>query len=195
MSNNETVQKNKSPRRRIIAIAVGTALVVGGAFSVQAFTGSKTYSHLKLAVSEDSGFHKAHWRGHHKVRFAEMTDEEINKKVSRLVKHVAIEIDATAEQTDKITALVTAVAKDMKPVSKQMLEAGQQIHEILLSTEVDRAALEKIRLERIAEADRISKNLVNTVADVAEVLSPEQRKVLDERIKEFRSMRKGWHRG
>ena len=195
MSNNDLDKKSKSPRRRVMAIVVGTALVVGGAYSVQAFTGSKTYSHLKLAVTEDSGFHKAHWRGNHKGRFAEMTEEEINKKVSRLVKHVAIEIDATKEQSDKITALVTAVAMDMKPISEQMREAGQQVHEILLSTDVDRTALEKIRLERVAEADRISKTLVNTVADVAEILSPEQRKVLDKRIKEFRSMRKGWHRG
>ena len=41
----------------------------------------------------------------------------------------------------------------------------------------------------------ISKNLVGALADVAEVLSPEQRKVLDERIKEFRFMGRGWHRG
>ena len=58
-----------------------------------------------------------------------------------------------------------------------------------------REALEKIRGERLAEVDRLSKILTTAIADVAEVLTPKQRRVLEERIREFRSMRGRWHRG
>jgi len=170
-------------------------IAVGGVFGVQAFADSKTYSHMKLFASEKGNWHQASWRGGHRQRLADMSDAEIEAKVERIVKHVAIEIDATEEQQTKITALVTAVARDLKPIRAQMREAGQEMHRLLLSDTIDRAAFERIRAERLAEVDRISKNLVDAAADVAEVLTAEQRKVLDERIKEFRSMRKGWHRG
>ena len=124
-----------------------------------------------------------------------MSDAEIEAKIERMVKHVAIEIEATAEQQEKITTLVNMVAKDLKPVHEQMRAAGKEIHDLLMADTIDRTALEQLRADQLAEADRISKSLVNAVADVAEVLTAEQRNVLDERIKQFRFMGKGWHRG
>ena len=110
-----------------------------------------------------------------------------------MVKHAAIEIDATQEQQEKITALVTAVATDLKPVHDRMRATGMELLELLRAETIDRAALEQLRAARLADAERISKTLVGALADVAEVLSPEQRKVLDERINQFRSMHRGGH--
>ena len=123
------------------------------------------------------------------------SDAEIEARIERMVKHAAIEIDATQEQQEKITALVTAVAKDLKPVQDRLHATGKELHDLLLANTIDRAALEQLRTERLADAERISKNLVSALADVAEVLSPEQRKLLDERINQFRSMHRGGHRG
>ena len=72
---------------------------------------------------------------------------------------------------------------------------GKELHDLLLADTIDRAALERLRAERLADAERISKNLVGALADVAELLSPEQRKVLDERINEFSSLHRGGHHG
>ncbi len=176
--------------RKVIALATGIAIAISGFFGVQAFANSNAYGHMKLYASYNGGGHG----GHHKS-FADIPDAEIEAQIERMVKHVAIEIDATQEQQAKITALVTAVAKDLKPVHDRMRATGKEIRDLLLADTIDRTALETLRAERLAEGERISKNLVNALADVAEVLSPEQRKVLDERIKHFRSMRGGWHRG
>jgi len=186
---------------KVIAIIAGTLVAVGGAYGATALADGKVYAHYKLHSSDEArgGGHGGKWhrggrRGGHYGHFANMTDAEIEAKIVRMVKHVAIEIDATENQQVKITALVTAVAKDLKPLRAQMHEAGQEIHDVLLADTIDRDALERVRAERLAEADRVSKNLIVAVADVAEVLTPEQRKVLDKRIKQFPSMRRGWHR-
>jgi Spy/CpxP family protein refolding chaperone len=176
--------------RKVIALVTGTAIALGGAFGVQALANSKTYEHMRVAAGFSSGWHG----GDHK-RFADWSDADIEARIERMVKHVAIEIDATQEQQEKITALATAVAKDLRPVHDRLRASGKELHELLLADTIDRAALERLRAERLADAERISKNLVGALADVAEVLSREQRKVLDERIDQFRSMHRGGHHG
>jgi Spy/CpxP family protein refolding chaperone len=176
--------------RKLIALATGIAIAIGGVFGVQALADSKAYGHMKLYAGNYGGGH-----GGHHMSFSDLSDEELEARIERMVKHVAIEIDATEEQQDRITALVTAAAKDLKPVHDRLRATGKEIHDLLVADSIDRTALEKLRAERLAEAEMISKNLVSALADVAEVLSPEQRKVLGERIKEFRSMGRGWHRG
>lgn len=143
---------------------------------------------MKLYAGYSGGWHGGHHKG-----FADISDADIEAHVERMVKHAAIEIDATQEQQEKITVLVAAVAKDLKPVHGRLRATGQEIQDLLLANTIDRTALEQLRAERLAEAGTISKTLVGALADVAEVLSPEQRKVLDERIKHFRSKRGGWH--
>ena len=124
-----------------------------------------------------------------------MSGAGIAYRVERIVKHAAIEIDATPEQQQKIIALVTATAADLKPVTIRMRATGKEMKELLLATTVDRAALEKLRAQRLADAEKVSKDMVRTIADIAELLSPEQRKILEERVEQFRHMRRGWHRG
>ncbi|MFT5510464.1 MAG: protein CpxP [Hyphomicrobiaceae bacterium] len=189
----------KRTNRKVIAIAAVSAIVVGGAFGVQALANSKTGAHMMLASDGDS-WHGG-WRGGHHGKFANMTDAQIEKKISRVIKHVAIEIEATPDQQEKLTKLFVAVAKDVKPMRGQMRASGRKIHDLLLADKIDREALEKIRAARLADADRISKTVVNAIAEAAEVLDPEQRKVLNERVQQFKSMRRGrgwghgWHRG
>ncbi len=172
------------PRKRIfIALAATAGIAFAGVFTVQAVADSKTYQHFKTEY-----VNKAAWSGHGHKRFADLSDAEIEKRIDRIVKHVAIEIDATDEQRAKIVSLLTAVAMDMKPVRERMLASRDELHALLVADQIDRAALEAMRVERLAEVDQISKNLVTAVADVAEVLTPDQRKVLNERIIELRSM-------
>jgi len=197
----------QTDRGRLIAVAAGAALIIGASFSVQAIAESKPYQHMKLLLSSEEGstvmVHKAGWgergwfggRYDRRNRFANMSDAELEKLISRGVRHAAIEIDATPEQQEKIIRLATAVAKDMRSKREEFRTAGRKIHDLLLAPKIDREALEAIRAERLAETDKISKELMTALAEVAETLTLEQRKVVQERMEQFRSMRKRWHRG
>lgn len=186
----EKTPKTSASLGKAFAILTAGAIAIGGVLGVQAVAGSNTFQHLTTEVGYKGNWH----RGGHK-RLSEMTDEEIEQKITRVVKHVAIEIDATDEQQTKIIALAAAVAKDMKPLHAQMHASRDEMKALLLADTIDRAAMEKMRAERIAEVDQISKDLVNAIADVAEVLTLEQRVVLEERIREFRKMFGGHRRG
>lgn len=199
---NETNANIEKPTGNRRALLLGAALlgVIGVTGGVHALADSKTAQHIKLAASDHGGWfsgmrHRTHWRGHHRGRFFDMSEQELEAKVTRIVKHVAIEIDATDEQQDKIIALVKSAAKELRPLRDEMRAAGHQAHEVLLGERIDRTALEAMRTERLAETDRISKTVVSTIADIAEILTPGQRKLLDERILEMREMRKSWHHG
>lgn len=194
--------KNRTERGKVIAVIGGAALLIGASFGVQAIAESTPVQHAKLFFSATDGEYKmfshAKWgehRGHGFGHFETMSEAEIEKKMSRLVKHVAIEIDATPEQTTKITRLIVAVAKDIQPLRSTFKASGRELHELLMAPTINREAIEKIRLQRLADADNASKELMTALTDVAEVLTPEQRQTLDERIEQFRSMRHRWRRG
>ena len=180
----------RTPKRKLIALSAVAVLTIGGFFGVQAFTKSQAYGHMKLFA----GYHCCAGGDHH-VSFSDIPGDELKTRIACMVKLGAGEVDASGAQQDEITKLVTAAALDLKPVHSRMRGTGEAIQELLLAENVDRPALETLRAGRLADADYISKSLITVLADVSEVLSPEQRVVLNERIGQFRSLRHGKHHG
>ena len=190
--NNSSAPK-KSNRRYwtagIIAV-LGLTTVLGA----QAYTGSRIAQHVNIenAFSGEHGkVWKTGWRrgGSH---FGSMSAEEREKQIVRVVKHLAVEIDATSEQQTKLVTLIKSVAEDLLPMREKMKESREQALKLLTAPTIDRGAIETMRLAKLAEADTISKNLATAIADAAEILTPEQRKTVAERIETFRSMRGRW---
>lgn len=104
----------------------------------------------------------------------------IDARADRMIRHLAVEIDATTEQQDKLKAIVHGTVKDVLPVREKMLAARATARELLTQPTIDRAALEKLRADQIATHEAVSKELVQAVADAADALTPEQRrKIVD----------------
>ena len=96
-------------------------------------------------------------------------------------------IDATAEQEEKIWAIVDGVRGEVRPMMRGFRDSREQLVEILKAPTIDRAAVEKLRAERIAAVDQASQKVATALVDVAEVLTPEQRAKLALRIEEHHS--------
>ncbi len=102
------------------------------------------------------------------------------ERADHMVRHIAVEIDATADQQQKLRDIAKNAVKDMLPLREKMATTRQQARDLLLGQTVDRAAIEKLRSERIATMDALSKRMTQALTDAAEVLTPEQRQKLSE---------------
>ena len=119
-------------------------------------------------------------------------------RADRAVRHLAVEIDASNEQQEKLRGIVKGLVQDLLPMREKNLVARQRGRTLLTQPSIDRAAIEALRAEQLVLADAASKRLTQALGDAAEVLTPEQRRRLDERLAELRERRgfwQGWRRG
>ncbi|MEW7006319.1 MULTISPECIES: Spy/CpxP family protein refolding chaperone [unclassified Lentilitoribacter] len=192
MTKNNETKKFKLSRNQTIAAIVGGVAVIGSAVAVPAIAESNMAQHAKLAMSDDGDFrvYKAGWGGHRKgSHFADMSEAEIEKRVTKMVKHLSIEIDANEDQEKLIVAITTATAKDLQPLRAEFRAAGEELANLLTAETIDRQAIENLRAERLAATDVVSKKVVDAVAQISEVLTPKQREGLSMRLDQFRAMR------
>ncbi|EJW13455.1 Putative membrane-anchored protein [Rhodovulum sp. PH10] len=173
-------------RRRLASWAVLGTLAVGlvgaGIFTTASF-------------GEGFGFGPPPFaRGFHGGPFGRLDPAEIEQRADRMVRHLAIEIDATTEQQEKLRGIVKATLADVLPMRDKLRTARETGRDLLLAEKVDHAALEKLRADQIALADAASKRITQGLGEAADVLTPEQRRRIGDRMPMF-GFRHGWSRG
>lgn len=110
---------------------------------------------------------------------------EVNAHIDHVLKHLYVEIDATDAQKAQIGPLVKQAVSDLMPMHTQLASAHGALLDTLTAATIDRSALETERQAHLQLADQASKRLVQLIADVADVLTPEQRTTLAARLKEM----------
>ena len=108
----------------------------------------------------------------------------------RGIGHALDAVDATAEQEDRIWAIVDGARADLRPVMREFRDTRKQVMDLMSAPTIDAAAVENLRAERIAAIDAASKKVTAAAIEAAQVLTPEQRAKLAEQMKE----RKGFGR-
>jgi periplasmic protein CpxP/Spy len=106
----------------------------------------------------------------------------LDQHLDRMLKHLYVEIDATEAQKQALAPIVKAAARDLLAMRDKHRSAHGQLATLLTQPTIDRAALESLRASQLALAEQASKRLAQALADVGDVLTPEQRKAIAEHI-------------
>ena len=133
-------------------------------------------------VAMDAGAHgwghgfRHHGRGH-------MTSpEHAIERVQYASAWVLGRVDATDEQRAQVDAILAEAVNDLFPLRDEHLAHRRDLIAELARPELDRTVLERIRTAELALADQATARLLDTTMAVAEVLDPEQRQQLVERM-------------
>jgi Spy/CpxP family protein refolding chaperone len=138
-----------------------------------------------LVFANGGGWHHHGWGD-------SMTPEQIAGQIEHGVKYMLSDVDATADQKTKVTAILQAAANDVHSLHDQHMADHTQLQAILSAQTIDRAQLETIRATEMQLADQASKRIVTAIADAAEVLTQEQRTKL---VAEMQKHHHGMHSG
>ncbi len=166
----ETQERNPGKRRKFFKRAA-IATLVGG---IAAGIGFKAF-----AQGGGCGWHRCGYAA------GPLDPAAVDQHLDRALKHLYVEIDATDEQKQRLEPIVKQAVKDLLPVREKARAARKQAVDLLAAERIDRGAIEALRTEQIQLAEQASKRFTRALADVAEVLTPAQRKQIAERMESF----------
>jgi Spy/CpxP family protein refolding chaperone len=122
--------------------------------------------------------HAQGWgRPHH------LDPEEMARRLDYRIGRLIRDVGGTQQQKDQLVAIASAALAELRPMREQLRQARRAGLELLATPVVDRRALEQLRTTQMQVADAKSKRMVQAMADAAEVLTPEQRAKVAERMK------------
>src|SRR5215470_4369524 len=126
MTENTTNPAPPAPvrRRRGGLLVVLTALGVG----VTAFFAGQAFSQPGFGPFGHGGWHG---RG---FMMGQIDPAQIEDRADRMVRHLAIEVDATAEQQERLRAVMKSAVRDLLPMREKAQQARQRGRELLTQT-------------------------------------------------------------
>lgn len=107
--------------------------------------------------------------------------ESVHRHLDFLSTWALEELDASEEQVAAIQPKIREAADELLTLAEEHRGQREIFHQLLTEPEIDRVALEEQRQLGLDFADRASRILVDTMAEVAEELTYEQRQALAER--------------
>ena len=113
----------------------------------------------------------------------QMNLEQAGERIDKTVKWVLHDVNATDDQKRKVSEIAKSAMRDLLPLRDQHHAARSQAIDLLSRPAIDRDAIEQLRALELELAEAASKRISQALADTAEVLTPEQRVKLAERIK------------
>jgi periplasmic protein CpxP/Spy len=134
------------------------------------------------AVGFAAGAHKASamfWHGIHAMRHnPERVAEHVQWRVNRILSRAG----ASEEQKGKVSVIVKSAVNDLAAQGIAPWETRSKFLALFRADKIEPEAFEALRAEQAAKWDAASKRLVQALAEAAQVLTPEQRRELTERM-------------
>lgn len=118
--------------------------------------------------------------------------ELASKFADKRMQHLLDEVKANDAQKAKASGIVKASLEKGAPLAEKLRDNHVQMRKLMSAASLDKVAIEALRAEQIKLTDEASKLATQTMQEVAEVLTPEQRAKLAEKMES----RHGWmHHG
>jgi protein CpxP len=181
----------KSCRRRGRGAALIVVLIVAAGLTGAAITSAFSRG-PGFGQGFGPGFGPGHWHGG--MMGGSFDPAQAEDRADRMVRHMAIELDATDAQQDKLRAVVKTAVKDLIPLREKAQSARLKARELLTQPTIDRAEIEKFRTEQVALADTFTKRVSQAIGDAAEILTPDQRRKLNDRLPPMGGPGHPWNR-
>lgn len=108
--------------------------------------------------------------------------EKMSQMAGKHIEHMLAEVDASKEQKTKASEIVKKSVLNGAPLLEQMRDNHQKVFTLLKAKEIDKAAIEQLRTEQLKTMDEMSKQMTQTMLAIAELLTPEQRDKLSEKM-------------
>jgi Spy/CpxP family protein refolding chaperone len=108
--------------------------------------------------------------------------QQMSKMAEKRIEHLLSEVDASKDQKTKAAEIVNKSVLNGAPLAEQMRANHKKMMTLLSSKELDKEAVEQLRIDQLKNADEISKQMTQTMLAIAEVLTPEQRAKLSEKM-------------
>jgi len=119
---------------------------------------------------------------HHGGHAMTGSSEDVVAHVNGMLQYIYTEVGATEAQKTQIATISQQAADDLAPLHEELNQGHQQVFDLLTQDRIDRAALETARAAHMSVAEQASRRVTEFVADVAEVLTPAQRKALADHL-------------
>ncbi|MCW5666634.1 MAG: Spy/CpxP family protein refolding chaperone [Piscinibacter sp.] len=102
----------------------------------------------------------------------------------RGVDHMLDGLNATDAQRSQIKQIMQAAAADLRAQRQNGQALREKAMQVFAAPNVDAAAAESVRQQMLAQHDQASKRMLQAMLDASQVLTPEQRAKLGERMKQ-----------
>lgn len=168
-STSQSAGTDRRRRRTLLGISAATLAAAGALMA---------HRHAHAAPM---GFGPRHGHGGWFGGFGDTDPAVATKRIDAMVAFRLAEIDATPEQRERIAVIIKGAANDLQASRKQHMQARRQSLALLAAPTIDRAQLEKLRVEQMQLGDAASRRMLQAMMDCAEVLTSEQRAKLAER--------------
>jgi periplasmic protein CpxP/Spy len=168
METNEKKDAGRGIRRGILYGLMGSGALVAALFAARPIA----------AAVQGGGFHGFHGRWGH----GGMSPAAFHDHAQVAVKWALRDVDATEEQQARVTTILKGTFDDLHKMKDRHRQNRTDFVAQLGSASLDRARLEEIRKSELALADAASQRIVGALADVSDVLTPEQRQQLIEKV-------------
>jgi Spy/CpxP family protein refolding chaperone len=123
--------------------------------------------------------------------------EDIKSHAEHFLDRALDRLDASEDQSAAIQLIVMATIDDLHDARGESTSGREEFLGLITADAIDRKALEEFRLSHLQRADDMSRIVADSLADVMDVLTPEQRQALEAHFDEHHGRHRGrgwgWH--